>query len=574
MHSDELLAAYVADDLLPQERKDIDQQLSVNPSLQSRLQELEELLTILKRGKQPVTVALMETLRQRVTQQIAILKQSTQFKVLMAASLSGDLNSEEQAVLQKHLVDNPGAQRDLAALRLFADLLKGAALPCGPELSEKLAERLKKALPGAGIGRQKGRAATVARRARSTALIFLASQKSWSRPVRWIAVSAAAVVVVGVGMSIFSTFLNPDAHNSKVVQTAPSHEIPVFEKIDPPDMSAGGVRDIASSSDEVPTSESFYPQKSPPDFEFSEHSGTLSERMVNGGSKVADLPVSPAQETPLNADANKLHGDISDRAPVSSQESSLSGNSDPEIPVLAEGANMSMPGTGIVSAGQSKATNVTADKSDPAASNVEPIANVAVVGAIRDGNVQARTSDGRLITLQPQQQIPSGTEIVTDRARVAIVLPGDGRLWINRNTSLVLTLRNQNTVLTLISGEISYRAPASSGAGLFLTSGDVQVNNAKGVDVKVQSNELIVQVMEKSANVGGKGKIISIGSGLKAVATLNGADAPRKEPFTGQPDSWRMDLVVPGERVGSDNKNITSETEPKVDGRRKYFRKP
>jgi ferric-dicitrate binding protein FerR (iron transport regulator) len=191
-------------------------------------------------------------------------------------------------------------------------------------------------------------------------------------------------------------------------------------------------------------------------------------------------------------------------------------------------------------------------------SHVEPavLSDTAMVGALRDGNVQARTPRGEFVTLQTNQQIPSGSEIVTDQGRVALVLPGNGRLWINRNSSLVLSFRGSLTQVALKSGEISYKAPSGS---LLLTSSGIQVADAKAVDVKLQGDMLAICVSEKSASVSAKGKTVKVNAGQKATVALSGDSALQKDSFAGVADSWRLDLVLPGEGSSDTPKTITSD---------------
>jgi len=189
-----------------------------------------------------------------------------------------------------------------------------------------------------------------------------------------------------------------------------------------------------------------------------------------------------------------------------------------------------------------------------AASAATPVEGAAVVVATKDGLAEANT-----VILKAGEKIASGSTISTHDSRLSLLLPGDGRLWINSKSILTLSLNGRNTSITLKAGEISYLAP--NGGTLTLTAGNAVVREARSVDVKIENNnQMSVCVLADKATLTVNRKNTLLLSGAKGIAALNGSEAAQKSQFTGQPDSWRNDLDA---SLANDQENAAPKSAPR-----------
>ena len=133
---DELLSAYLAGDVTPTERAAVEHRLANNPALRNLLAELEPLAAILKQAQRPVTAAMLAELKRRVE------SSTPKSSDLLAASLSGDLNSAERASVEQLLHDHPEARRELASLRALSSFLKQAERPVTPAMLAEFKRRM------------------------------------------------------------------------------------------------------------------------------------------------------------------------------------------------------------------------------------------------------------------------------------------------------------------------------------------------------------------------------------------------------------------------------------------------
>ncbi|MGD0093955.1 MAG: FecR domain-containing protein, partial [Planctomycetota bacterium] len=169
--------------------------------------------------------------------------------------------------------------------------------------------------------------------------------------------------------------------------------------------------------------------------------------------------------------------------------------------------------------------------------------DLAVVFVTRDGHVQATTPDGKTMALAPNQQVPSGSEIVTDQGRVGLTLPGGATFWVNGGSSLTLRYRGQDTQVALSRGEVAYKTNLQGTGSLAVTATNVEVNQAKAVNMKIEDNAAKVSVLDKQATVGVKGRPgVKVNKKTRVIVPLAGVGPMVNETWTVPPDLWTTDL--------------------------------
>lgn len=568
LSADQVLGAYLGNEMSPEERAAITRLLEQDPALKVHSEQLRELIASLKGSELQVTPEMRASLKQRVEKLIAQYRPSVSVEALISASLSDDLDANEKAALQKHFLEHPEARKQVQSLTQFTQRIKDSALTVTPALTQSLAERLRQKLPPGAIADSKSKPAAKGNSlsgkspaASAAVRVFAMPESRWSNRLR-VAGVAAAIALTVFGLSKLTakpqeTVKNPppvpeEHRNVPGVQEAPGiAHAPLGPKSVPPPI-VPDQRPLAN--DDVrnkvppeqipnPNKEAVAPQNNPapivkapdiktpnvapsspeivhareivvPDNKLVPDDNPLPnqpkeiarppDKVINGGSKVVNATVPPAPPANLTPP---------DQVP----------------PAIANGQNNPAPNPAPA----------------PAPDTAAEVADMAVVGAVRDGIAQAEFPDRKVHALRKKSEIPSGSEIVTsDKGRLALLMPG-GHLYIDKGTSLKLEFSNDVTRVTLHTGQINYKA--SQGGSLALKSHGIEVANARSVNTQIQGNNLIVSVLDKSATVGPRGKTITVQKGSKAVASLDQDVKPEKEQSVDQPDDWHNDLILPGD---------------------------
>ena len=605
--TDQLLGAYLSGEMLPEESTLIGQRLENEPDLRAHVLQMREVLEVLKQGRRPVSEELSAQLRQRVNKLVAEQANKLALDALVTASLSQDLDQHEQLRVEKYLSHNPAAEQHFNSLRELNLLLKKAELPIRRDLSQKLVQRLAKHLPAAalkGIDKRSVRAVSSVR-------VFAAPEDVWQKRLRWAGLAAAVALIAlgaaklagklpathnqitkqdippGIGVPDEKENPVPEIQPSNGIAVAPGPKDVVPGLVPPKDsvpsqnvpkpvqiVEVHKLNDPSRAVQPMPLqiekvvdkgvvlppaagNDPFAPQpqqiKPPPLEDLPGHPFAYSNSNPQTRSIVpipsvqnpnVSTPTPPAPTPPVVKPLAPITPVASVPTPVVTIDTPAPAPIVPKIPVAQSDPAVVSP------APSDPVAVVTPPKpapiKDPAntpGGTIQAPPNMAVVGTIKDADTI--TQENGNIVLHVRQPVASGAIISTDHARAALVLPGNGRLYLNHNTILTLDIQNTQTNVNLTSGQVAFKG----GSGAFsLTSFGVDVTNAHGsVDIQIQDNTLVVTVLDKTATVGPKGKVVQVTKGTKAVAFLNNSDsAPKKEPNTAD-ITWHDDLILPGD---------------------------
>lgn len=569
MNERELVGAYLCGDVTPEERVAVERLLAADAGARAEARELKALRPVLACGERPVPAALLAAVRLRVAELSAARTCVPEGALLLSAGLSGDTEAREKELLTRYMAGHPEARLEAQSLREFSQWLKRGERPVSDGLSGSLTERLSAALPAAGIGRQVSARQVSARLSAEPAVrVYAAPRNVWRGRLAWLGAAAAALVALAFGLAWLlqtrpggtptavkqqqdsprSGGLQPDGAkevvapgpavgpgelverreaqtgNGKVVQQEPRRDVAPEPRTPGGKSAARDARDVVVEPQQAP--------RAP---------GVMPERVTE-----TQRPVRPRDKEEV------AHGNNNGAA---AQQPGAQQSVSPPRPPARHG-----DGTGVAVQVGGAAQNGTVAQAPGADENVSKAAvetlppDAAEVLLTRDGYVQARTPEGAPVTLTKGQRVASGSQILTDQGRVGLLLPGDGRLWVNGGSSLTLRIRGQETEVTLVRGEIAYRP--GGGGSLSVKAENAFATNAKAADVKIEGNALKVFVLDKEAAVGGKGKgAVRVGSGSQATVALNGNEPVRKDAFAGRPDAWKDDLDTV--------KIITNENDPR-----------
>jgi ferric-dicitrate binding protein FerR (iron transport regulator) len=506
----ELLSAYLTGDVQPAEREAVERLLAADPAVRAQAGQLRALLGTLNRAKLP----LNESLVQKLDQKAAALTPPP-------ATVTPQLESET-----------------------LTQFLKRGEKHVPAQLSRALAERLCAALPPGVIPRPASVTARHAISSAPTVRVFAPPETPWRRRIAWAAaaVAAAALVALAFGMGLLGprasreNNIAKDANQPKTPRTIAPERTP--ERDAPREI----VKTPAPKSD-APNVAPENRVPAPPE--------VVQTPAPGGEQRQPVVPPAPdvVQQTPKSRDVQRPDAPAPEKtheAPVVAKENNvvppprLPDTPQPEVAVPKKTHS---PGGGAIMPGPSVNQNnptVAADNTTKEPPTV-PLTDMARVLKTADGNVMARRPDGASVPLTAEASLPSGSEITTDRGRAAIALPGDGRLWINRGSNLIVRFTGKDTTVELNRGEIAYAAP--TGGSLTLSAHKVGISKANGrVDALISGNAVRVYALDKEATVSAKGSV-RIAGGSMAVANLSGNDAPRKDVFdTPHPDIWHYDL--------------------------------
>ena len=608
VHIDELLSAYLAGDVTPSERAAVEHRLVNNPALRNQLAELQSLAAILKQAQRPVTPAMLAELKRRVEGSMPKPVE------LLAASITGDLNSVERATVDQLLSEQPAARRELASLRAMSSFLKKAELSASANAGRKLIDRLSAKLPAKALSPMlPGAHETVAIKLHTSAptvRIYAAQESPWRKRILRAAVAVAAAIVFSAG-----TIFGLKALNDGVSNTAKVPPQPRVPPVNPPEAplitpDETPITPVAPNSQSVvptppaPSLSSDVPPAPPtPNGAVNPNTVTPTEPRSTAPATVPTPFVPKVQHKPYPpAPVEPKHGPDLTPAPspapiVEPDQQTVVENSKPKsnggppiVPTIPNGTGpLVVPTNGDVATVNPKvaatsinpgtqSVNPTAVPStetpDPAPTPTPPVDNSIVaavdgkmvVGVIREPNDV--TISPSLPPDQPFQlkaELPTDTTITTGGTRLGLVLPGDGRLWINKSTKVTVQLKGVNTILTLDFGEISYRAPQGGNVTVNYST-TLQASSGDLVDVNINAltSTMQVLVVDGTARVVRKGKsTINLSTKTKnsVVANLDLSDNPAAIAVNDHVLLWQEDLNV--NKEGSDGKSLTTTSKSK-----------
>jgi anti-sigma factor RsiW len=607
VHIDELLCAYLAEDVTADERAVVEARLARDVDFRERLSDLQALVAFLRQGLRPVTAEMLADFRRRIEQHLGAPAGRAVFAHLVSCSVTGDLTDTERSVLEIYLTRHPEARNDVVSLGAMSQFLKKAELRVSPQAARKLTERLSAKLPAAALAPLLPQATeTVAMQlqlagaGRSTVRVFVAQENPWRRRVRRLA-AVAALLVLMVGAAYAVRAISRQNNDLKVVgdPNPGAEKIEVSaDQLSPSNVVSPNVRETPIQRP-APDNPAINPPIVPPaidNVKLPDGNRTPSDAVNPGNpagvrqpsnsgnpSNPVKQPRSPSLDKRINPNQPKQDEQkaIVDAAPTPTPEPNY-----PKPPQLDlnQNANQShsksIGGDAILSPNPNQ--TLTADpQPEPkvaVASPLDPVNNKMVVAVVR-GLAQATTPQGAQ-TVAVEQQLPSGTDINTDDGRIALVLPGNGRLWINSRSSVHVDLKGNNVVVQLNAGQISYRAPFGGNLTLNHAS-DIQVADATGmIDIKDDpvNKALVASVIDQDAKiVRRKLAAKTIHKQQAAIVKTDTQDLPEATASLDRPDKWHDDLVVPGDNsdgTPSPNIKITDDGTNGAKGKGRQSKKP
>lgn len=581
---DELLSAYLRNDTTPEERVAIERRLAEDPKLKALSAELSELLTLLKQGERPVTDTMVATLRERINKQVAQVTDEVTVRALVAASLTGDVNSREKELVEQYLAKHPSGRAELASLKNFNAVLSKGEFKPKSDLSARLAERMRAKLPEAMTRTAKVDDAVPASAPRTTVRFYVAETSPWKSRLAWGAAAAIALALgTGAALQLFGNKQDniakqggndpqpapeiakkdngPDGSQKNVL---PEQEIVV--DLNPPKLPAPLPENVTPAPKNVATNnqnpnvqapEQLAPRGTVPDKKVVEHQPRLTPAPMHQNDPVEPKEPKAPEE---RVTQNETPPGVNEPAPNPQQPAPP-----PRLDPKDNNGIAFNPGTGVIN----PALNPDTVQNPLAAPGVDPLATnepdpalsadgVAVVGAVL-GNVQARNpATGKTESVRQGDKLPTSSEVFTGEGQIALVMPDNGKLWVNRNSGLTFTLKGKAASVQLNSGEIAYRGNAA----ITVNSGN-RISEGKAINVKVQDNRITLSAMEGTAKVTGTKTPLPVPKGMQGIASLNTEELPAKAAaYVGQPDAWRMDLekAVTSEENDKNEKEKISRT--------------
>src|SRR5205814_494130 len=126
VHIDELLSAYLADDVTPDERGMVERRLAQDSDFRERMSDLQSLVSFLRQGARPVTAEMLADFRRRIERHLGAPAGRAVFAHLVSCSITGDMTDTERSVLEIYLTRHPEARNDVVSLGAMSRFLKKA----------------------------------------------------------------------------------------------------------------------------------------------------------------------------------------------------------------------------------------------------------------------------------------------------------------------------------------------------------------------------------------------------------------------------------------------------------------
>lgn len=585
----ELLGAYLAGDIRPEERAAVERLLSDDLETRAVLESLRDVLGSVQHADCPVTPAMSRQLRER----LAPLLADEVTSAALGSALAGELTAPEQEQLKRYLREHPDEKTRMSAMRNTAQWMKKNQPVASDAMSAALRERLAAKIPALrALETQVSRETTMvktppiplptakpARAATTSSLRVVAKDDPWKRRFVMGAAAAAASVALAFGIArVFETKPEiakngtltpkeiapkqsdplPEAPNTPVPDQnvvegeTPKLLPPKTNEIQPPLPQNAPVvvkEEPKGVAPRVPTPQEHVvietPKKSIP---------IPQERDVDPFTPKTPAPEVTIKEptTPKAIDAPVPINSVV-RAPVNEVATGNENRSPNGVPIPLGPGGQSVPpprppmnstdgtavasgtGEGVRNSSLPKVTETIPTTPTKAATNEAGIS----VFSVKNGSVSAQAEGGEQQTLTAAQvgsQLASGTELITSQtSRIVLDLP-DGRLWVNQSSRLRVRTSGSTTTVELGGGQFAFET--SKGSLVVNTAGQAVVTAAKNVDVRLENGALITVVLGERATI--KGKKVERG---QQATVMNPAspDQPTVKPADGIATNWRAE---------------------------------
>ncbi len=182
---------------------------------------------------------------------------------------------------------------------------------------------------------------------------------------------------------------------------------------------------------------------------------------------------------------------------------------------------------------------------------IPPQDGMGVVGKLKGAGIaKVTTAAGEVSTLMATgDTVPSGATLETGDVRVGLVLPGNGRLYIDRLSSVTVTFTGTSTKILIKSGEVYYIAPSSG--SLTVVADKATVSKVQEGDVNVTPSKLTVlnfgnSPVDLSAT---KQNTIRLPNNIQGSVATDGSASAKRDPANTLTGAWRVDALVDGDGV-------------------------
>jgi hypothetical protein len=518
---EELLAAYLTADISADERTAVERRLAEDPALSAKLNDLRNLLPLLRRGERQVTPAMLAELKDRIALLLSNKEEIVPIAQLLAAGTANDLSEQEQQSVQKLLKENPQALKEFKSLQAFSQFLDNGRASVSSQAASKLAQRLNGKLPTAAIAPLMPKATeTVSMKLQnqpktgtSTVRIYTAKESPW----RSRAAAIAAAIVLAVGAFLIAQAVKQNTgpvatHEETDIRpddraTAPQNHDSTPNDVTPEDQQNSAPRNTGDSpqnNQRPPAPEGETPPTRTPSIRTPDREAPRApqNRDDSGNSRDEQKPGTPELEKPKGTlpDAPmQEHLDPKDKPSMVERPPSPP-NGVIINPTQQPAGNSPGPANGNGNGNDNDQQQALKKPNSNQQNNqdVQPVLGSLVAAEVADGNVQATMPDNTQVTVQVAQALPSGTTVTTDIARANFVLPGNGRLQVHRKSSMKVTLANLDTTVQLAAGQFHYKAPP--GGSLTVNARSIVVSRATGsVMVTIGTDgSVITNVIENS----------------------------------------------------------------------------
>jgi len=581
----ELLGAYLAGDIRPEERAAVERLLSDDLETRAVLESLRDVLGSVQHADCPVTPAMTRQLRER----LAPLLADEVTSAALGSALAGELTAPEQEQLKRYLREHPDEKTRMSAMRNTAQWMKKNQPVASDAMSAALRERLAAKIPALrGLETQVSRETTMvktppillptakpARAATTSSLRVVAKDDPWKRRFAMGAAAAAASVALAFGIArVFET--KPQiANNGTTPEVAPKPSDPLPEAPHTPEVEPRLVvipPQTKTNENEIPRplplpqdapvvrNDEPKPLVNPPAPQDRIVRETPKKPIVIPQERDVDpfTPKTPAPEVTTNKTTPKTIDESVPinsvvRAPVNEVATGNENRSPNGVPIPLGPGGQSVPpprppmnstdgtavasgtGEGVRNSSLPKVTETIPTTPTKAATNE---AGISVL-SVKNGSVSAQAEGGEQQTLTSAQvgsQLASGTELITSQtSRIVLDLP-DGRLWVNQSSRLRVRTSGSTTTVELGGGQFAFET--SKGSLVVNTAGQAVVTAAKNVDVRLENGALITVVLGERATI--KGKKVERGQ-QATVMNPASSDQPTVKPADGIATNWRAE---------------------------------
>lgn len=582
----ELLGAYLAGDIRPEERAAVERLLSDDPETRAVLDSLRDVLGSVQNADHPVTDAMSRQLRER----LAPLLADEVTSAAIGSALAGELTATEQDQLKRYLREHPDEKSRMSAMRNTAQWMKKNQ-PVGTDaMSAALRERLAAKIPALrGLESQVSRETTLVKtptlpktlpataRTTSSSLRVVAKDEPWKRRFVWgAAAAAAASVALAFGIArIFDTSKPTIAKSGTTKDVTPKQTDTLPETQFAPKVEEHVVDGPAPklNNNQIPPPLPLPPQDAPvvhnddtqknllnpktpaPQDRITEKTPRKTPIVIPQEERDPFTPKTPAPKVTENEPktAPKLDEVVPNvqqpKAPSNDivDNRTTQGVAIPIGPAVASQKPPSPPtntnttatntGNGTLDGPQVSSTKPNVNPTKTATSDVPR--DAMTVASVKNGSVSATPEKGEPQTLtsaQVSMQLSSGTELITSQtSRIVLDLP-DGRLWVNTSSRLRVRISGSATTVELGGGQFAFES--SKGSLSVMTAGQTVVTAAKNVDVRLENGALVTVVLGERATV--KGKRVERGQ-QATVMNPASTDAPTVKAADGVATAWRDD---------------------------------